>query len=74
MLDKIQKVCYNTDRKKRKGNTKMKLIQNIECGNIFPATAKGLREALAEANELYDLCDPTNQMSFWNYYQIIDLG
>ena len=52
----------------------MKLIQNIECGNVFPATAKGLREALAEANELYDLCDPTNQMSFWNYYKIIDLG
>ena len=46
----------------------MKYIQNIECGNIFPATTKGLREAF----ELYDLLDPTNGLHFWDLYQIIE--
>ena len=50
----------------------MKLIQNIECGNIFEATRKGLAEAMAEAVELYDFGDPTNECDFWEYYQIID--
>lgn len=36
----------------------MKLIQNIECGNIFEATTEGLREARLEAQELYDIGDP----------------
>lgn len=49
----------------------MKYIQNIECGNIFDCTTKGLREARKEAEELYDIGDPTNEMSFWDYYQII---
>ena len=46
-------------------------IQNIECGNIFPATTEGLHEAHKEAAELYDLDDPTNAVEFWEYYQII---
>lgn len=50
----------------------MKYIQNIECGNIFPATTKGLREAFHEACELYDLLDPTNVLHFWDLYQIIE--
>lgn len=50
----------------------MKLIQNIECGNIFPCTTAGLREAEKEARELYDL-DDTNICDFWEYYQIITL-
>ena len=49
----------------------MKYIQNIECGNIFDATTEGLREARKEAEELYDIGDPINEMSFWDYYQII---
>lgn len=50
----------------------MKWIQNIECGNIFPATTEGLREARKEAEELYDSGDPTNDLSIWEYYQIIE--
>ncbi len=49
----------------------MKLIQNIECGNIFEATTEGLREARKEAEELYDIGDPTNECCFWDYYKII---
>ena len=48
----------------------MKLIQNIDCGNIFPCTAAGMHEALAEAVELYDI-DDTNAVGFWEYYQVI---
>lgn len=51
----------------------MKLIQNIECGNIFEATTNGLQEARIEAEELYDIDDPTNELSFWDYYQIIEV-
>ena len=50
----------------------MKYIQNIECGNIFEASRKGLAEAMLEAVELYDLGDPTNELGFWDYYQIIE--
>lgn len=50
----------------------MKWIQNIECGNIFPATTEGLCEALKEAEELYDFDDPTNELSFWEFYQIVE--
>lgn len=63
---------YNKLTRKRKGNKKMKLIQNIECGNIFEATTEGLQEARLEAQELYDIGDPTNGLSFWDYYQIIE--
>ena len=49
----------------------MKYIQNIGCGNIFEANAQGMREARDEAIELYDIGDPTNEMSFWDYYQLI---
>ena len=50
----------------------MKYIQNIECGNIFPYTRKGMDEAMAEAAELYDLDDFTNACEFWEYYEIIE--
>lgn len=49
----------------------MKYIQNIECGNIYPATTEGLRAARDEAIELYDINDPTNALGFWDYYRII---
>ena len=51
----------------------MKFIQNIECGNIFDATTKGLQEARKEAEELYDVGDPTNPANFWDYYKIIEV-
>ena len=50
----------------------MKLIQNIECGNIFDYNKKGFAEARAEAAEMYDLDDDTNACDFWEYYQIIE--
>lgn len=50
----------------------MKYIQNIKCGNIFPATTEGLRAAREEAIELYDINDPTNTLGFWDYYRIIE--
>lgn len=50
----------------------MKLIQNIQCGNIFPYTRKGMEEAMNEAAELYDLDDWTNSLEFWEYYEIIE--
>ena len=50
----------------------MKYIQNIECGNIFPYTSEGMREAMDEAMELYDLDDFTNACEFWEYYEIIE--
>ena len=49
----------------------MKYIQNIECGNIYPATTEGLWAAHDEAVELYDINDPTNTLGFWDYYHII---
>lgn len=49
----------------------MKYIQNIECGNIFDATAQGMREAREEAKKLYNIGNPTNKRYFWDYYQII---
>lgn len=64
-------MLYYNHKRKRKGDTKMKLIQNIECGNIFEATTEGLREARKEAEELYDIGDPTNECCFWDYYKII---
>ena len=71
-LDKPGNMCYTIVTKgKEKEIKKMKFIQNIECGNIFEATTEGLREARAEAEELYDIGDPTNELSFWDYYQII---
>lgn len=57
---------------KEKEIKKMKYIQNIECGNIFPYNSKGVKEALAEARELYDLEDDTNALWLWDYYQIIE--
>ena len=51
---------------------KMKLIQNIQCGNIVPYTREGMREAMDEAMELYDLDDFTNACEFWEYYEIIE--
>lgn len=51
----------------------MKLIQNIECGNIFEMTHEGWKAAKAEAAEMYDVGDPTNELSFWDYYQIIEV-
>ena len=51
----------------------MKMIQNIECGNIFPYTLEGLIEMREEARELYDIDDPTNDVSISEYYQIITL-
>jgi len=51
----------------------MKVIQNIECGNIFPYTLEGLIEMREEARELYDIEDPTNAVSISEYYQIITL-
>ena len=50
----------------------MKYIQNIECGNIFPYNTEGIKEALAEGRELYDLEDDTNVFWLWDYYQIIE--
>ena len=50
----------------------MKYIQNIQCGNIFPYNSKGVKEALAEARELYDLEDDTNALWLWDYYEIIE--
>ena len=52
-------------------NDRKQYIQNIECGNIFEATPAGIKEAEAEAKELYDWGDPTNDMNFWEYYKII---
>ena len=51
----------------------MKYIQNIECGNIFEATAEGLAEARKEAEELYDIGDPSNILDFWEYYWVIEV-
>ena len=51
----------------------MKFIQNIECGNIFPYTLEGLIEMKKEARELYDIDDPTNDISISEYYQIIEV-
>lgn len=51
----------------------MKLIQNIECGNIFDITEQGLRELREEASELYDLDDETNLMDLWDYYKVIEV-
>ena len=59
---------------KRKGMNKMKYIQNIECGNIYDATTEGLQEARKEAEELYDVGDPTNPATFWDYYEIIEVN
>lgn len=50
----------------------MKYIQNIKCGNIFPATSDGLRAACDEAIELYNIDNPNNTMTFWDYYRIIE--
>lgn len=50
----------------------MKYIQNIKCGNIFPATSDGLRAACDEAVELYHVDNPDNTMTFWDYYRIIE--
>ncbi len=52
-------------------NDRKQYIQNIECGNIFNATPAGIKEAEAEAKELYDWGDPTNDINFWEYYRII---
>lgn len=52
-------------------NDRKQYIQNIECGNIFEATPAGIKEAEAEARELYDWGDSTNDINFWEYYQII---
>ena len=52
---------------------KERLIQNIECGNIFPLTAGGMQAAYIEAQELYDIGDDTNACDFWEYYQIIEV-
>lgn len=51
----------------------MKLIMNSECGNIFDCTTEGLREARKEASEMYDVDDPTNELGFWDYYEIIEV-
>ena len=51
----------------------MKLIQNIECGNIFPMTAAGMQEAYEEAKEMYDILDDTNVCGFWDYYKVIEI-
>lgn len=51
---------------------KERLIQNIECGNIFSLTAAGMQLAIEEAKELYDFGDETNDVSFWEYYHIIE--
>lgn len=59
---------------KRKGMNEMKYIQNIECGNIYNATTEGLQEARKEAEELYDVGDPTNPATFWDYYEIIEVN
>lgn len=48
----------------------MKIIQNIQYGNIFPYTKAGIREAMDEAMELYDLDDWTNALELWEYYEI----
>jgi hypothetical protein len=70
-------LCYYNTRKrpraKEKEIKKMKLIQNIECGNIFPYTLEGLIEMREEARELYDIDDPTNDVSISEYYQIIEV-
>ena len=64
-------MLYCIQKEKRKEDKKMKLIQNIECGNIFDLTTEGWQEAHKEARELYDVGDPTNELGFWDYYQII---
>ena len=51
----------------------MKLIQNIECGNVFDYNMVGYLEALEEAMELYDVGDPTNECGFWDYYKVIEV-
>lgn len=51
----------------------MKLIQNIECGNIFEITEQGLQELREEAAELYDLNDETNLFDIWEYYKVIEV-
>lgn len=48
-------------------------FQNIECGNIFPCTKEGYEELKAEARELYDWGDPTNDISLAEYYRVIVL-
>ena len=30
-------------------------------------------EAKAEAAEMYDVGDPTNELGFWDYYEIIEV-
>ena len=72
-LDKPGRLCYTIIRKNKKGNEKkMKYIQNIQCGNIFPYTRKCMEEAMNEAAELYDRDDYTNACEFWEYYEIIE--
>lgn len=51
----------------------MTMIQNIECGNIFPYTVEGLIAMREEARELYDIDDPTNTVNISEYYRIIVL-
>ena len=48
----------------------MYIIMSIENGNIFPCTEEGMKEAYAEACELFDIDDPTNEMGFWDYYKV----
>ena len=65
-------IQYN-QKEKEKEIKKMKYIQNIECGNIFPYTLEGLMEMRAEAEELYDIGDDTNSVSIAEYYTIIEV-
>ena len=51
----------------------MKLIQNIECGNIFEITEQGLQELQQEAAELYSMNNEKKLMNLWHYYKVIEV-
>lgn len=72
-VDNLNPLCYYNYRKRKEIKTMKatQYIMNIEYGNIFPATPEGIKEAEAEAKELYDWGDPTNDINFWEYYKII---
>lgn len=79
MLDRFSRLCYYIDTGKgrepfpKEGSKIMTMIQNIECGNIFPYTVEGLIAMREEARELYDIDDPTNTVNISEYYRIIVL-
>ena len=68
----MDKVKFPFPKFQWKEDKKMKYIMNSECGNIFEYNMKGYKEAYAEAVEMYDLGDDTNNCDFWEYYELIE--